>query len=79
MNDIPLTSYWVENSPYTENVRLFLKTWHYSSYVNIQHKETFTMWRDGDFGFPELVGVCVYTRPAGAAAAQKYYPQEPDK
>jgi hypothetical protein len=45
----------------------------------IQHKETFTMWREGDWGMPELVGVCVYTRPAGAAAAQKYYPEEPDK
>ena len=28
---------------------------------------------------PELVGVCVYTRPAGPSAAQKYYPQDPDK
>lgn len=37
------------------------------------------MWREGDWGMPELVGVCVYTRPAGAAAAQKYYPEEPDK
>ena len=74
-----LQGYWVEHSLYTEQIQKFLKTWHYSEYTFLQHKQTFTMWRDGDFGFPELVGVCVYTRPAGAAAAQKYYPQEPDK
>jgi hypothetical protein len=74
-----LENYWVEHSPYTTQVMDFLKIWHYSSYVNIQHKETFTMWREGDWGMPELVGVCVYTRPAGAAAAQKYYPQDSDK
>jgi hypothetical protein len=74
-----LENYWVEHSPYTEQIQKFLKSWHYSQYTFIQHKETFTLWREGDWGMPELVGVCVYTRPAGAAAAQKYYPQEPDK
>jgi hypothetical protein len=76
---VALEGYWVEHSPYTTQVMDFLKTWHYSPYTFIQHKETFTMWREGDWGMPELVGVCVYTRPAGAAAAQKYYPEEPDK
>ena len=74
-----LENYWVEHSPYTEQIQKFLRTWHYCPYTFIQHKETFTMWREGDWGMPELVGVCVYTRPAGAAAAQKYYPEEPDK
>ena len=55
----------------------FLKTWHYAEYVYLQHKETFTLWRPGLFGMPELIGVCVYTRPAGASAAQKYYPENP--
>jgi hypothetical protein len=76
---VALEGYWVEHSPYTEQIQKFLKSWHYSPYTFIQHKETFTMWRDGEWGMPELVGVCVYTRPAGAAAAQKYYPEEPDK
>lgn len=74
-----LQNYWVEHSPYTEQIQKFLKSWHYSPYTYLQHKETFTLWREGDWGMPELVGVCVYTRPAGAAAAQKYYPEEPDK
>jgi hypothetical protein len=76
---VALEGYWVEHSPYTDQIQKFLKSWHYSPYTFIQHKETFTMWRDGEWGMPELVGVCVYTRPAGAAAAQKYYPEEPDK
>jgi hypothetical protein len=46
--------------------------------VNIQEKETFGLFREGVF-LPELVGVCVYTRHAGASAAQKYYPADPDK
>ena len=58
-------------------MRDFLKTWHYSDYVNIQHKETFTLWNSGNFGFPSLVGVCIYTRPAGPAAANKYWPSNP--
>lgn len=74
-----LNGYWVEKSPYTNQIQTFLKKWHYSDYTYIQHKETFTMWRSGNFGFPELVGVCVYTRPAGISAANKYYPKNPDK
>ena len=46
--------------------------------MNIQAKEVFGLFRDGAF-LPELVGVCIYTRPAGPTAAQKYYPQDPDK
>ena len=55
-----------------------MKAHHYSNYTNIQAKETFALFRPGKF-FPELVGVCVYTRPAGIAAAAKYYPSDPDK
>jgi hypothetical protein len=73
-----LTEYWVEHSPYTKQIQNFLKTWHYSDYTYLQHKETFTMWRPGNFNIPELVGVCIYTRPAGAAAAKKYHPINPD-
>ena len=72
-----LEHYWVEHSPNTKQVRDFLKTWHYSDYVNIQHKETFTLWKSGNFGFPSLVGVCIYTRPAGPTAANKYWPSNP--
>lgn len=74
-----LEGYWVEHSPYTEQIQTFLRTWHYSNYTYLQHKENFTMWREGDWGMPELVGVCIYTRPAGAAAAKRYYPEDPDK
>lgn len=74
-----LERYWVEHSPFSEIVHRFLRKWHYSDYTFIQHKETFTMWREGDWSFPELVGVCVYTRPAGANSAAKYYPDDPDK
>ena len=74
-----LEGYWVENSPYTQHIQQFLEKWHYSSYVNIQHKETFTLYREGNWGMPELIGVCVYTRPAGVSAAQKYYPEAPDR
>ena len=73
-----LQGYTVEHISFSDTVRKFLRTWHYSDYVNIQEKETFGLFREGMF-LPELVGVCVYTRPAGAAAAQKYYPTDPDK
>lgn len=73
-----LESYFVEKIQFTESVRAFILRHHYSNYANIQAKETFGLFRDGAF-LPELVGVCVYTRPAGAAAAKKYYPSDPDK
>jgi hypothetical protein len=73
-----LQGYTVEHISFSETVRNFMRRWHYSDYVNIQEKETFGLFREGTF-LPELVGVCVYTRPAGAAAAQKYYPEDPDK
>ena len=73
-----LQGYTVENISFSDNVRAFLRKWHYSDYVNIQAKEVFGLFRDGAF-LPEMVGVCIYTRPAGPTAAQKYYPQDPDK
>lgn len=73
-----LQGYFVEHIDFSESVRKFILKWHYSDYANIQAKETFGLFREGAF-LPELVGVCVYTRPAGAAAANKYYPQDPNK
>ena len=73
-----LQGYTVEHISFSDTVRSFLRKWHYSEYVNIQAKEVFGLFRDGAF-LPELVGVCIYTRPAGPTAAQKYYPQDPDK
>jgi hypothetical protein len=73
-----LQGYKVEHISFSDTVRSFLRKWHYSDYVNIQAKEVFGLFRDGAF-LPELVGVCIYTRPAGPTAAQKYYPQDPDK
>lgn len=74
-----IKSYIVEESPFTSTVRKFMKKWHYSDYVNIQAKHTFCLYRPGKFGLPDLIGVCVYTRPAGPSAGQKYYPKNPDK
>jgi hypothetical protein len=73
-----LQRYTVEHISFSDTVRAFLGKWHYSNYVNIQAKEVFGLFREGTF-LPELVGVCIYTRPAGPTAAQKYYPQDPDK
>jgi hypothetical protein len=73
-----LQGYTVEHISFSDTVRSFLRNWHYSDYVNIQAKEVFGLFRDGAF-LPEMVGVCIYTRPAGPTAAQKYYPQDPDK
>lgn len=73
-----LQGYWVEHISFSDTVRTFLGKWHYSDYTKIQAKETFGLFREGLF-LPELVGVCIYTRPAGPTAAQKYYPQDPDK
>ena len=72
-------SYIVEHIGFSKQVRRFLKEWHYSDYVNIQAKHTFGLYRDGRFGIPELIGVCVYTRPAGPSAGQSYHPDAPDK
>ena len=74
-----LQGYWVEETTFNHTVRKFLKRWHYSDYVNIQAKHTFCLFREGNFGIPEMVGVCVYTRPAGPSAGQSYYPEAPDK
>lgn len=73
-----LQGYTVEHIDFSESVRRFILKWHYSDYANIQAKETFGLFREGTF-LPEMVGVCVYTRPAGPSAAQKYYPEAPDK
>lgn len=73
-----LQGYTVEHISFSDTVRTFLSKWHYADYHNVQNKHTFGLFRDGVF-LPELVGVCVYTRPAGPSAAQKYYPQDPDK
>jgi len=72
-----LQSYWVEHTSFNKSIRTFMRCWHYSDYVNIQHKHTFCLLRPGKFNIPEIVGVCVYTRPAGAAAGAKYYPDNP--
>jgi hypothetical protein len=74
-----LQGYWVEETTFNHTVRKFLKRWHYSDYVNIQSKHTFCLFREGNFGIPEMVGVCIYTRPAGPSAGQSYYPEAPDK
>jgi hypothetical protein len=74
-----LQGYWVEETTFNHTVRKFLKKWHYSDYVNIQAKHTFCLFKEGNFGIPEMVGVCIYTRPAGPSAGQSYYPQAPDK
>jgi hypothetical protein len=74
-----LNGYWVEETTFNHTVRKFLKKWHYSDYVNIQEKHTFCLFRDGNFGIPEMIGVCIYTRPAGPSAGQAYHPQAPDR
>lgn len=73
-----LQGYTVEHISFSNTVRTFLEKWHYADYQNVQAKHTFGLFREGVF-LPELVGVCIYTRPAGPAAAQKYYPTDPDK
>lgn len=72
-------SYIVEETSFNQTVRKFLKKWHYSDYVNIQAKHTFCLFKLGKFDLPEMIGVCIYTRPAGPSAAQSYYPSKPDK
>lgn len=72
-------SYIVEETSFNSSVRKFLKKWHYSDYVNIQAKHTFCLFKTGNFGIPEMIGVCIYTRPAGPSAGQSYWPQAPDK
>ena len=73
-----LQGYVVEHITFSDTVKAFLHKWHYAEYHNVQHKHTFGLFREGVF-LPELVGVCIYTRPAGPTAAQKYYPRDPDK
>lgn len=73
-----LESYFVERIQFSKPVRRFLSKWHYATHTAVQAKETFGLFREGKF-VPELVGVCVYTRPAGPTAAKKYYPDDPSK
>ena len=72
-------SYIVQETTFNHTVIKFLKKWHYSDYVNIQAKNTFCLFKSGKFDIPELIGVCIYTRPAGPTAGQKYYPEAPDR
>jgi hypothetical protein len=72
-------SYIVQETTFNHTVRKFLKKWHYSDYVNIQAKHTFCLFKNGKFDIPEMIGVCIYTRPAGPSAAQTYYPKAPDR
>lgn len=72
-------NYKVEETSFNSTVRKFLSKWHYSDYVNIQAKHTFCLFKEGNFGIPEMIGVCIYTRPAGPSAGQSYWPQAPDK
>jgi hypothetical protein len=74
-----LQDYWMENIRFTPQIQDFLQKWHYATHTAVQHKETFGLYRPGNFNIPELIGVCVYTRPAGASAAKKYWPDNPDK
>lgn len=74
-----IKTYTVEETTFNSTVRKFLKKWHYSDYVNVQAKHTFCLFRPGKFGLPEMIGVCIYTRPAGPTAGQKYYPENPDR
>jgi hypothetical protein len=72
-------SYIVQETTFNHTVRKFLKKWHYSDYVNIQAKHTFCLFKNGKFDIPEMIGVCIYTRPAGPSAGQTYYPEAPDR
>jgi hypothetical protein len=74
-----VTSYIVQETTFNATVRTFLSKWHYSDYVNIQAKHTFCLFKNGKFDIPEMIGVCIYTRPAGPSAGKSYYPQAPDK
>ena len=74
-----IKSYIVQETTFNHTVRKFLKKWHYSDYVNIQAKHTFCLFKNGKFDIPEMIGVCIYTRPAGPSAGQTYYPEAPDK
>ena len=47
--------------------------------MNIQAKHTFCLFKNGKFDIPEMIGVCIYTRPAGPSAGQTYYPEAPDR
>ena len=73
-----IQTYTVEETTFNSTVRTFLKKWHYSDYVNVQSKHTFCLFRPGKFEIPEMIGVCIYTRPAGPTAAQSYHPENPD-
>jgi hypothetical protein len=74
-----IKTYTVEKTSFNSTIRSFLKRWHYSDYVNIQAKEVFCLFRPGKFGIPEMIGVCIYTRPAGPSAAQSYHPENPER
>lgn len=74
-----ISTYTIEETSFNSTVRKFMKKWHYSDYVNIQAKHTFCLFKPGKFGIPEMIGICVYTRPAGPSAGQSYWPEAPDK
>jgi hypothetical protein len=62
-----------------DSARPFLRRWHYEKYQNVQCKYSFGLFRPGNFDIPEMVGVCVYTLPAGPTAGQSYCPEAPEK
>lgn len=73
-----LESYRVEPITFASSFPI-LRKFHYDPYVFVQCKYAFGLFAPGKFGIQQLVGVCVYTLPAGPTAGKSYCPEAPEK
>ncbi len=62
------------------SARPFIEKWHYSHNVNGIHvTQCFGLFRpDGPFGLPEMVGACIYGKPAMSNQAERWCPRDPE-
>tara|TARA_B100000073_G_scaffold339893_1_gene338942 strand:+ start:1792 stop:2436 length:645 start_codon:yes stop_codon:yes gene_type:complete len=72
-------NYFIEKV-YRTAIQSFIETHHYSHNTNgVQTLECFGLYREGNFGFPELIGAAMFAIPSMPATAAKYNPINPRK
>lgn len=73
-----LERYWVEVVSYSV-VKRFVETHHYSHKTKgLKIYKCFGLYVSDTFGFPQLVGAIIYTKPSMPMQAKKYNPDNPD-
>jgi hypothetical protein len=72
-------NYTVEVVP-RKSIQAFIEEYHYSHNCNgIQGLECFALFREGNFGIPEMIGAMMYAIPSMPNTAKRYNPINPKR